>query len=122
MEGLGEHGARAGCGVGDELNECDRQVADERGVDDMSGAFGHVGEGAVQAAAWHRDGGVPYNETVVAVERLRRSILAISSRGRNGFDGGTRSRDACRAPLTRKSDGTSVNCGQSVRSRCLIKQ
>ena len=42
--------------------------------------------------------------------------------GEIGFDGGARSRDACRAPLTRKSDGTSVNCGQSVRSRCLIKQ
>ena len=42
--------------------------------------------------------------------------------GEIGFDGGMKSRDACRAPLTRKSDGTSVNCGQSVRSRCLIKQ
>jgi hypothetical protein len=38
-----------------------------------------------------------------------------------GFDGGTGLRDACRAPLTRKSDGTSVNCGFSVRSRSLIK-
>ena len=41
--------------------------------------------------------------------------------GEFGFDGGSRSWDACRAPLTRKSDGTSVNCGQSVRSRSLIK-
>src|SRR6185369_1019377 len=41
--------------------------------------------------------------------------------GEFSFDGGSRSRDACRAPLTRKSDGTSVNCGQSVRSRSLIR-
>ena len=40
--------------------------------------------------------------------------------GRHGFDGGKDPRDACRAPLTRKSDGTSVNCGYSVRSRSLI--
>jgi len=40
--------------------------------------------------------------------------------GEFGFDGGMRSRDACRAPLTRKTDGTSVNRGYSVRSRCLI--
>lgn len=46
--------------------------------------------------------------------------IASSYWGRSGFDGGMESRDACRAPLTRKSDGTSVNCGQSVRSRCLI--
>ena len=57
-----------------------------------------------------------------AEERRRRRHAITSDGGEFGFDGGTESRDACRAPLTRKSDGTSVNCGQSVRSRCLIKQ
>jgi hypothetical protein len=44
----------------------------------------------------------------------------IPDGGEFGFDGGMESRDACRAPLTRKTDGPSVNCGYSVRSRCLI--
>ena len=52
--------------------------------------------------------------------RFSRPVLPRSSWGRFGFDGGKDSRDACRAPLTRKSDGTSVNCGYSVRSHSLI--
>jgi hypothetical protein len=51
----------------------------------------------------------------------RSGLFGFSRRGRHGFDGGKDSRDACRAPWTRKSRGTSVNCGFSVRSRSLIK-
>src|SRR5687767_5255860 len=58
-----------------------------------------------------------YNENVTTRETLSLPFILW---GRYGFDGGKDSRDACRAPLTRKSGGTSVNCGYSVRSRRLI--
>ena len=44
------------------------------------------------------------------------------NRGRYGFDGGIQPRDACRAPSTRKSDGTNHNCGYAARSRRLIRR
>jgi hypothetical protein len=66
-------------------------------------------------------GNWPYNRSNgCRLERAvpeRRSFIG----GEFGFDGGSRSRDACRAPLTRKSDGTSVKRGFSVRSRSLIR-
>jgi hypothetical protein len=64
--------------------------------------------------------GRAYNTQDSARTGMVRALVVCTMRGRNGFDGGEDSRDACRAPLTRKSDGTSVNCGYTVRSRCLI--
>src|SRR5215831_21239055 len=48
--------------------------------------------------------------------------IGRSARGRNGFDGGKNSRDACRAPSPRKSGGTQRNCGHAARSRGLISR
>ena len=48
------------------------------------------------------------------------SMRRLSMWGRHGFDGGSDPREACRAPSTRKSDGTKRNCGQfAARSRRL---
>src|SRR5207247_9728619 len=61
----------------------------------------------------------PYNEDVRSRET---SVIGVPAWGRYGFDGGKDSRDACRAPSSRKSGGTQRNCGHAARSRCLIKQ
>ena len=65
--------------------------------------------------------GAVYNES--ASSRVPLLYIGLSRLwGRNGFDGDKDSRDACRAPSSRKSGGTQRNCGHAARSRCLIKQ
>src|SRR5262249_60465831 len=58
------------------------------------------------------------NTSVAGTPLIYRSFR----RGRNGFDGGKDSRDACRAPSPRKSGGTQRNCGHAARSRGLISR
>jgi hypothetical protein len=49
----------------------------------------------------------PYNEAVNRAS-IGSPLGVLSLWGRHGFDGGKDSRDACRAPSPRKSDGHNV--------------
>ncbi len=93
--------------------------------------------GAVRSVA-HRDSGHPppdrdtsrYNRRIgcrtaeIGVGAAKPAFGRSSELqgGRHGFDGDRRTPDACRAPSTRKSDGTHHNCEHAARSRRLNRR